>query len=121
VGKVVAVIEEPHSRHCRDAGIAVMHRVVAYFADIAEIVRAAHVDVVDSERQKFQGTADRNHYLPQVDTGDDSLDNNNAVRADTESAVAVAVVAAAAAVVVADTVADAAAVKRMRKSTLEHT
>lgn len=46
----MAVIEESHSRHCRDGENAVMHRVVAYFADIAEIVRAAHVDVVDSER-----------------------------------------------------------------------
>jgi hypothetical protein len=109
----VAVIEDPHSRHCRDGGNAVMHRVVAYSADIAEIVRAAHVDVVDSERQNFQGTADRNHYLPQVGTGDDSRDSNNAVRADTESAVGDAVVAAADAV--------AAAVKRIRKSTLEYT
>ena len=46
----MAVIEEPHSRHCKDGGNAVMHRAVAYYADIAEIVRAAHVDVVDSER-----------------------------------------------------------------------
>jgi hypothetical protein len=113
----VAVIEEPHSRHCRDGGNAAMRRVVAYFADIAEMVHAAHVDVVDLERQKFQGTADRNHYLPQVDTGDDSRYSNNAVRADTESAVGVA---AAVAVAVADAVA-AAAAKRIRKSTLEHT
>ena len=119
----MAVIEEPHSRHCKDGGNAVMHRAVAYYADIAEIVRAAHVDVVDSERQKFQGTADRNHYLPQVGTGDDSRDSSNAVRAGTETAVGVAA-AAAVADVVADAVVDAAAAaaaKGIRKSTLEHT
>ena len=106
----MAVIEEPHSHRYMDGGNAVMHRVVAYFVDIAESDLAVHVDVVDSGRQKFQGTADRNHYLPLVDTGDDSRDSNNAVRADTESAVGVADAAAA-----ADTA------KRIRKATLEHT
>lgn len=90
VGKDVAVIEDPRSHHCRDGGNAETHQVVACFADKATSSLATHVgviDVVGSRRQKFQDTAGRDHYLWSVDTGGDSLDSNNAVRADTELAV----------------------------------
>lgn len=96
----MAVIEDPRSHHCRGGGNAETHQVVACFADKTTRSLATHVgviDVVGLQRQKFQDTAGRNHYLWPVDTGGDSLDSNNAVRADTELAVGAAVAAADAA------------------------
>lgn len=90
----MTVIEDSRSHHCKDGGNAELHYVVACFADMSTTVRAARVDVVDSQRQEFQETVDRNYYLRHVDIADDSRNSNNAVMAGTDSAVGVAVVAA---------------------------